>query len=446
MKGLIVVVERKDKIELEEKRQQVIEDIKRKENLTNDEKMLSLVYEMGMFLSKNVEFFYHGDLERQNEIYENYKRIENCEVICRSVVHLYSEMAKELGLNCYPLEVENDMEVKFNHWALVYENDNKKYLINPIPDFYRIQMGFSLKSFCWSENYHGIDKMSFDSMSDNYIKEMATRLGYLKSGIYTDELLSRLSVEMVTRMGTNIVRTSDVYQDYYLTLLELIQEDKKSLDEKLEKLKVIDDNYEKHKDILVEAINTKRIDTPVRKAIHETAFKSLINKEANLNVEREGAKYIGSMDITKFKELKNEMMIYKFNYMFRAIPSLTTSLTGFIENKNFMDQLEKYIFTSGDERSRINRHTVYKENNGSREYFMMYSLKLDNEENSSLYCFYDQNQKKVELGIEPVKYMLDHNLNSLKESSLNLELLDIMENSTLVYQPMLKSETRGKIA
>lgn len=132
--------------------------------------------------------------------------------------------------------------------------------------------------------------------------------------------------------------------------------------------------------------------------------------------------------------------------MFRAIPSLTTSLTGFIENKNFMDQLEKYIFTSGEERSRINRHTVYKENNGNKEYFMMYSLKLDNKDNSSLYCFYDQNEKKVELGIEPVKYMLDHDLKSLKESSLNLELLDIMENSTLVYNPRINNETRGKIA
>lgn len=439
-------MEEKNKVDLEKLRQQVIDNIKSKKNLTNDEKMLSIIYEMGMFLSKNVEFFYHGDLQRQNEIYENYKRIENCEVICRSVVHLYSEMAKELGLNCYPLEIKNDMEVKFNHWALVYENDNKKYLINPIPDFYRIQMGFSLRSFCWSENYHGIDKMSFDSMSAEYIKEMATRLGYLKSGIYTDDLLSKLSIEMTTRMGTNIVRTSDVYQDYYLTLLELIQDDTKSLDEKLEKLKTMDDNYDKHKDILIEAINKKKIDTPVRKAIHETAFKNLLNTDPNLDVEREGARYIGSMDITKFKKLKNEMMIYKFNYMFRAIPSLTTSLTGFIENKNFMDQLEKYIFTSGEERSRINRHTVYKEDNGNKEYFMMYSLKLDNKDNSSLYCFYDQNEKKVELGIEPVKYMLDHDLKSLKESSLNLELLDIMENSTLVYNPRINNETRGKIA
>lgn len=303
MKGLDVVMEEKNKVDLEKLRQQVIDNIKSKKNLTNDEKMLSIVYEMGMFLSKNVEFFYHGDLQRQNEIYENYKKIENCEVICRSVVHLYSEMAKELGLNCYPLEIENDMEVKFNHWALVYENDNKKYLINPIPDFYRIQMGFSLRSFCWSENYHGIDKMSFDSMSAEYIKEMATRLGYLKSGIYTDDLLSKLSIEMTTRMGTNIVRTSDVYQDYYLTLLELIQDDTKSLDEKLEKLKTMDDNYDKHKDILIEAINKKKIDTPVRKAIHETAFKNLLNTDPNLDVEREGARYIGSMDITKFKKL-----------------------------------------------------------------------------------------------------------------------------------------------
>lgn len=439
-------MEKENKIDLDRKCQQVIDDIKSRENLTNDEKMLSLVYEMGMFLSKNVEFFYHGDLKRQNEIYENYKNIENCEVICRSVVHLYSEMAKELGLNCYPLEMERDIEVKFNHWALVYENDNKKYLINPLPDFYRVQMGFSLESFCRIENYYGYDKMSFDSMPADYIKEMAIRLGYLKSGIYTDELLSKLSIEMASRMGTNIVRTSDAYQDYYLTLLEFIEDDTKSLEEKLEKPKTLDDNYDKHKDILIEAISKKKIDSSVRRVIHDTAFKNLINKEPNLNVEREGAKYIGSMDITKFKQLKNEMMIYKFNYMFRAIPSLTTSLTGFVENKNFMDQLEKYIFTSGEERSRINRHTVYTENNGNKEYYMMYSLKLDNEDNSSLYCFYNQNEKKVDLGIEPVQYMLDHNLKPLKESSLNLELLDIMENSTLVYSPVAKNETRGKIA
>lgn len=445
MKGLDVVMERENKIDLEEIRQQVIDNIKSKENLTNDEKMLSIVYEMGMFLSKNVEFFYNGDLQRQNEIYENYKRIENCEVICRSVVHLYSEIAQELGLNCWPLEMEKDVEVKFNHWALVYENDNKKYLINPIPDFYRVQMGFSLESFCRIENYYGYDKMTFDSMPADYIKEMAIRLGYLKSGIYTNELLSKLSTEMATRMGTNIVRTSDAYQDYYLTLLDFIQDDTKSLDEKLEKLKTMDDNYDKHKNILIEAITKKKVDSDVKKAIHETAFRNLLNTEPNLDVKREGARYIGSLDITKYRQLKNEMMIYKFNYMFRAIPNLTTSLTGFIENKNFMDQLEKYIFMNG-ERSKINRHTVYKEVDGKKEYFMMYSLKLDNEDNSSLYCFYNQNEKKAELGIEPVKYMLDHNLKSLKESSLNLELLDIMENSTLVYNPRFKNETRGKTA
>lgn len=182
--------------------------------LTNDQKMRYLYLEVGKLLSKSPEFFYDKDPVRQSEIYNNYKVIHDREVVCRSVTYLYCNLGAKLGLNCRPIEMDDVEGIKFNHWAIVYENDDKKYLINPIPDFYRVQLGFTTKSFCHTEDYHFCSSETFDSMPDEYLRELDESLGYLSSGLYTDELFEKLSTEMRSKLGTHIVRTSDYYQNY----------------------------------------------------------------------------------------------------------------------------------------------------------------------------------------------------------------------------------------
>lgn len=439
---------KEDSINLEEKSKFIVEDIRNNLSLSEDEKMLSIVLEMGKILSKSVDFFYDSDSDKQRMMYENYEIIENMQVICKSVVFLYKKMGDELGLKCTPIEMDKDDAVKFNHWSLVYENSRgSRYLINPIPDFYRIQLGFSLKAFCQYETYYGYDGMPFNVMEDSYIKEMCEKIGYLKGNMYTDELFEKLSTELNCKIGTHIVRTSDIYQDYYLKLLNFIDDETKTEKEKLKELEEIDDNFDNHKDILIKSIRENKIDYSVIKIIHETAFKKLLNSEVNLDTEREGANYAGQFDITKMKQLQDEILIYKYKYMMKTIPFFTEPLTGYIENKNFMDNLIKYIFRNASDRERIYRHTVYKEEGNKKEYYMMYSVSLG--DGSSLYSFYNQKTKECKIGIEPVQYMLENKLKPLDNSSLKKEILGMMDSSKFIssINDMKISENRvGKIA
>lgn len=386
----------------------------------SDLKMLYLYNELGKKLSKNVEFFYQDDIDRKKEMLDNYQTIEDNEVMCKSAVYLFQEQGKKLGLNLSVIEIGTDDEARVSHWALVYTSDNgKRYIINPIADFYRIQLGFSPKHFCTSEEYIEYQGVAFDSMSKEYIRSLNEQLGYLSGGMYTEELLEKLGGEIVNKLGTHIIRASDGYQDRYLKLLELIKNDKLSIDEKLKEWEKIDPNYLKNKEIIKKSLETKNINKKVKKVINGLALRELIGTGLNLEQEREGAKMIGTMDPITLKENVKDVMLYKFKYMMFSLPQITKRLTGYIENKNFIDEVKKYIFRGNDERSSIYRHTITKEVNDKTEYFMIISVKPDPEKDARLYCFYNPKTKEVDMGIEPIEFMQKHQYHPLKNSSLN---------------------------
>lgn len=398
---------------------------------SNDEKMRKLYIEVGKLLSKSPVFFYENDLEKQKEIYDNYKIINNREVICKSVVFLFCDLSQKLGLKCRPLECDDKENINLNHWALVYENEGKKYLINPIPDFYRVQIGSFTKNFCYTQNYLFYQAEKFDSMSDEYLRQIDKSIGYLKDDCYTDEFLIRFSSELCSGMNKFIIRTSDYYQEYYLKLLDLIQDDKSSLEEKLAEIKKIDTEYERNKQIIEETLQKKVISSDMKKAIYRGAFQSLRNTDSDIHKERAGADYIGSMDVSNSKNLKKDIMLYKFNYIMHCIPKYTTSLTGYIENKNFMDELSKMCFNSSTEKECIRRHTVVKENDdGTKDYYLMFAIK-DPEEDNSYYCFYDHKNKKFEMPLEPISFMMEHKMSPLKNSSLNDKIANAYKTSAL---------------
>lgn len=67
--------------------------------------------------------------------------------------------------------------------------------------------------------------------------------------------------------------------------------------------------------------------------------------------QREGAQFVGDIDVSELKNMKKQIMIYKFNYMINCLPKYTTALTGYIENKNFIEELSKYIFQTPEEKA-----------------------------------------------------------------------------------------------
>lgn len=399
--------------------------------LSNDQKMRYLYLEVGKLLSKNPEFFYESDLEKQKEIYDNYQIIENREVICRSVTYLYCNLGAKLGLNCRPIKMDET-----NHWALVYENDNKKYLINPMQDFYRVQLGFSTRNFCHAEDYHGYSLEVFDSMSDDYLRKLDESLGYLNSGCYTEELFEKLTTEMRSKLGIHIVRTSDYYQKYYFKLLELIQNKEISTKEKLDIISEIDPELDKHQDILTKTFETEIIGKDMKKIIHNLSYRNLIHTEVDLSKSVNGADFVGSMDVTNLKEMKKNIMLYKFNYMMNCIPKYTTNLTGYIENKNFMEELSKFIFQSSEEKECIHRHTVVQDTpDGKKDYYLMFSVK-DPDEGDSFYCFYNHKDKTFQMPIEPISFMQEHQMRPLKNSTLNEKIACSMDMSQFCREPI----------
>lgn len=392
-------------------------------DLTNDEKMRYLYIKMGKKLSKNPDFFYESDPLKQKQIYDNYQNIENREVICRSVVYLYSKLADKLNLKCRPIKMDET-----NHWALVYENEDKKYLINPMQDFYRVQLGFSTKNFCHAKEYHGYSKESFDSMSDDYLRDLDKAIGYLNSECYTEEVFEKLSTEMRNKLGNHIIKTSDYYQEYYRKLLELFTDNSKTLNEKLKEIAEIDPELEKHEDVVKEVLSKSIMNSKMRRTIHNMAYKKLIGKDFNIHKQREGAQFVGDIDVSELKNMKKQIMIYKFNYMINCLPKHTTALTGYIENKNFIEELSKYIFQTPEEKSCIHRHTVVRKNEKDRnDYYLMFSIRTSDEA-ERIYCFYDHKNKKYEMPIEPIEFMKNHNMKPLKDSSLNEEIQEFCNN------------------
>ncbi len=407
---------------LDEECQRIIENVPL--GISDDKKMRYVCHELALILSKSVEFFYERDnTERRREIYDNYQSIENNEVVCRNAAYKHVEVANKLGLDCKCIEINGEDDQEFTHWSIEFNGDNnKKYIINPIPDFYRIQLGFSTKSFCSISEYPNYDKEIFDTMSEDYLRKMDEELGYLSGGMYTEELLEKLRSDINSKLGTHIVKTTEVYQEYYLKLINMMKNTTLSINEKMEEMKLVDPDFGKHREILEDCFKTNRLNKEVRKIMHNISIKYLVGEDNNLERFREGAKYIGNFDITKASKIKKEALIYKFNYMIECLPQLTNNLTGFIENKCFIDEVKKYIFKKGGEREAVHRHTVSRIENGKKEYYMMLSLKLDENSNNKVYCFYNQKTKKCIRNIEPLDFMLEHGLTPRKDSSLNEEL------------------------
>lgn len=414
-------MEKTDNITLEEKCQSIIKNVPL--DLNDDQKMRYVYHELGLIFAKDVDFFYDKENEdRRKQIFNNYQTIENNQVICRNATYKYVEVARSLGLNCKMIEIKEDNNNWITHWAIEYIGENnKRYIINPIPDFYRIQMGFSTKSFCSTSEYTNYDGEAFDTMPEDYLREIDEKLGYLSGGMYTEEFLKKLREDINARIGPHVIKTTNIYQNYYYKLLELMKKDSISLDERLEEIKKIDPNFEKNKEIIKNCIYSKKISKDMRKILQNLSIKELVGSDSNLELKRNGANYIGVFDITKKEVIKTELLLYKFNYMMECFPQLTSSLTGFIEKKNFFDELKKYIFQKG-ERDMVHRHTIFRTEDGKKEYYMMFSLKINSSTKNKVYCFFNPYTKKCIRNIEPLEFMLEHNLTPRKDSSLNEEL------------------------
>lgn len=125
------------------------------------------------------------------------------------------------------------------------------------------------------------------------------------------------------------------------------------------------------KDLIEKSMKDKSMAQKLKSKIHGLSYKSLINTKIDLDKRREGASYIGSFDLNELKKFSREILLYKFKYVMNTIPRFTKNLTGYIENKCFIDELFNIMFSTPEEKEVIHRHTVVKELDTKKEYYMI---------------------------------------------------------------------------
>ena len=81
----------------------------------------------------------------------------------------------------------------------------------------------------------------------------------------------------------------------------------------------------------------------------------------------------------------------------------------------------------------VYRYNIFKNEDGKKEYYMMFSLKINSSNENKVYCFYNPYTKKCLRNIEPLDFMLEHNLTPRKDSSLNEELEKDKELTTMLH-------------
>ena len=100
--------------------------------------------------------------------------------------------------------------------------------------------------------------------------------------------------------------------------------------------------------------------------------------------------------------------------------------TGFIENKLYLDKVFSYVFND-EERKNIRRHTLYTKEDNNKKYYMIYDIRLSNNEDS-VYVFYDPYTKESRRAGDLVNFLIENKMHVLESSSLNNKIDDLVDD------------------
>ncbi len=195
----------------------IIDEVLETKDLKDIERVKSLYLKLGEIFAYNVEYFYTKETEK---IYEkdltiksiqtsNYQNKINvvCKQIAQILVEAINKMAKKEKKNMTAKLIGYE-EGKKNHVITLLTLENSNYYLDLYKDLYRIQKGMRTKYFAPEEeilareinNYYPI-KSEFDGVKcQNISKEenekIDKKIGYLKYGIYTEDVIEMLKEEI----------------------------------------------------------------------------------------------------------------------------------------------------------------------------------------------------------------------------------------------------------
>ena len=184
----------------------IINELKRYDNLTEDEIVRFIYLFLGKRISFDINWIYGMNYIKKNiyvmagskESVENKISNDNWEMICKDTSYLISYIGKYIGVNIEIIQPKPTYYDPLPHvYNRVIRRDGSSYCIDLDSDLYSIATNMSTK-------YFGFDEQSYKRLFNRKtLEEIDYKFGYItKQKTYTDDYFYLLS-DYVLRLDSN---------------------------------------------------------------------------------------------------------------------------------------------------------------------------------------------------------------------------------------------------
>lgn len=176
---------------LEKYADEIIEEIKTKNELTEDELIRFIYFSLGKKVVFDLDWVFGDEYTKRNiyykpvtpELLDNYEQDEKWPMICKGISYIMSYIGKKVGLNIEVVKDEPDKQIPFPH---IYNKVTKKD-----GSFYNLDLYLDLPNIYMNQRteFFGFTNYALPRVfTRKQLEEMDYKLGYItdKKG-YTDE-------------------------------------------------------------------------------------------------------------------------------------------------------------------------------------------------------------------------------------------------------------------
>lgn len=164
------------------------------------EKVRDVYLKLADYYTYDEWYVYGMDPDYEDIAYRNRIKLEEVDnsenkvaVTCKQIADNLCEVLNLLGIESYNIGYDPSTR---NHVATIANVEGKKYVLNLTQDLMCIQKGFKTKYFANESRLEYDDENKYDVLSAEEIKEIDSKLGYCKNGLYMNEVIEMLKKEM----------------------------------------------------------------------------------------------------------------------------------------------------------------------------------------------------------------------------------------------------------
>lgn len=164
-----------------------------KENLNDVQKARWLYIRLGELLIYDEDYYIFDEKEKKKLYNKDINEIDK-EAICSTITKIYTKLLNDNGIKAESVEYKTKY---LGHMFTEFECNNKKYSADLTHDLIvNIKMGLKTKHFMQIPE-GDIKKFMYSEISDNELKEIDEKVGYIKNGMYMDDVIKMLQKEML---------------------------------------------------------------------------------------------------------------------------------------------------------------------------------------------------------------------------------------------------------